>query len=182
MPHKTEDHEAQANNFGDDTHNARIPGVRDEPRQGPSQSLVDDPVVAARELRLQIAGGSGGSGGRGILGIGGHGGPGEGPKFQAHKIVVETLIQNLVERPRSVLRASLRVVPQVVMLVDLVSKHVGRISSSDSMTSSNEFLLEALRVVSWVSSFRIAEYAYTRLILPRLATLSGGEPGRAGLS
>ncbi|KAJ6475401.1 hypothetical protein C8R45DRAFT_935029 [Mycena sanguinolenta] len=120
-----------------------------------------------------LARGSGGPGGCGLLGFGGAGGPGEGPKLEVHKMVVQTLNQNLVPR-RSILQASLRIVPQLATIVDLMSRHVDR-TSFHSTPLTSDFLSDCIRIASFVYSFRIAEFAYTQIILPRLLSLTGAK-------
>ncbi|KAJ6474331.1 hypothetical protein C8R45DRAFT_1011336 [Mycena sanguinolenta] len=166
----TNDHADRANSFDDD--GANNVGIRDETGRGLSQSLVSGPVAETPELRAQISGGSGGSGGRRMLGFGGAGGSGEGPKLEVHKMVVGTLTQHLVPR-RSILQTVVVPVHLAATISDFVSKHIGGKSFSYSMPSANEFLLDALRIASFVYSFRIAEFAYTEIVLPRLASLSG---------
>ncbi|KAF7373811.1 Stress response protein NST1 [Mycena sanguinolenta] len=161
----------------DDAANAaRVGGTEAATRQ----MAVDEPIlsrpqphVATPEFRPHISGGRGGDGGDGGI-LGGHGGVGEGPTLGARSIVVNPSFQNLVEQPNPVFQASLLAVLQLTTkALDKISQNFGR-TSLFFRISSNEFLLDALRIVSFVYSFRIADFVYTRIVFPRLASLAGG--------
>ncbi|KAJ6452613.1 hypothetical protein C8R45DRAFT_1040378 [Mycena sanguinolenta] len=176
-PHKTtHNYKDQPNGFKDEPNDVTEVTLREMAVDGTRHSIQQPPDEAS----FPISGGMGGDGGGGGI-SGGGGGTGEGPTLGARNIMVKPVFHNLVEQPSAVLQASLLAVPHLAAkLVDQISRHIGR---SDSMTlaKANEFLLEALRIASFVYSFRIAEFAYTQIVLPRLASFSGGDPRRPGL-
>ncbi|KAJ6474327.1 hypothetical protein C8R45DRAFT_1077624 [Mycena sanguinolenta] len=172
VPHETaNDHADRCNSFREDANNAGAATNKTTLRQMAIDRTRPSLPQSPDEATFQISGGTGGDGGDAGT-SGGPGGTGEGPTLGARNIVVKPVFHNLVEQPSAALQASLLAVPQLgTKLVDKIFKHSGR-TSLYSMTLSNEFLLEALRIASFVYSFRAAEFAYTQLVFPRLLSLA----------